>query len=158
MLDSSKECSLRYKVASHCGMNDTDFSIFNKFAMRIGVIGDLSNERNCLLYVDAEQTFMQAAIESFGQQMTHTYNRGDKHIVMNGYQCYLKRIESVIQYEIETSKELGYNLGLKLVRGAYMNEERDIAGQNGAESPVWDTIEETHTSYNNCMTHAIANV
>lgn len=77
-------------------MTQNDCSIFNKFAMRIGVIGDLSSERNCLLYVDAEQTFMQAAIESFGQQMTHTYNRGSKHIVMNGYQCYLKRIEQVI--------------------------------------------------------------
>jgi proline dehydrogenase len=49
-------------------------------------------ERNCMLYIDAEQTFMQSAIESFGQQMTHLYNIKDKHIVMNGYQCYLKRM------------------------------------------------------------------
>ena len=83
--------------------------------------------------------------------MTHKYNRGDKHIIMNGYQCYLKRTEQVIQYEVETSKELGYNLGLKLVRGAYMNEERELAEAQGLPSPVWDDIESTHLCYDSSM-------
>jgi len=39
-----------------------------------------------------------------------------------------------------------------------MNEERQIAEKNMTDSPVWDSIEETHTCYNNCVTHAIANV
>jgi proline dehydrogenase len=108
-----------------------------------------------MLYVDAEQTFMQAAIESCGQQLTHKYNRGDQHIIMNGYQCYLKRMRQVIQYEVATSKVLGYNLGVKLIRGAYMNEERALAQENGYESPVWATIEETHACYNDNMLHVI---
>jgi proline dehydrogenase len=56
-----------------------------------------------MLYVDAEQSFMQAGIESFGQQLTHIYNRGDKHIIMNGYQCYLKRMRQVIAHEVQCS-------------------------------------------------------
>jgi len=40
---------------------------------------------------------MQGAIESFGQQLTHLFNRNEKHIIMNGYQCYLKRMPKVIQ-------------------------------------------------------------
>lgn len=36
--------------------------------------------------------------------------------------------------ELETAKILGYNLGIKLVRGAYMNEERSIA--KDAQSPI----------------------
>ena len=67
-------------------------------------------------------------------------------------------MRQVIQYEIATSKMLGYNLGLKLVRGAYMNEERKLAKENGLESPVWDSIEETHACYNDCMKMAIDNV
>lgn len=98
---------------------------------------------------------MQAAIESFGQQMTHKYNRGDNCIVMNGYQCYLKRTRHVIAHEVQCAEKLGYNLGLKLVRGAYMREERELAQQIGLESPVFDTIEETHESYNECMKLAI---
>lgn len=59
--------------------------------------------------------------------MTHKLNLGDKAIIMNGYQCYLKRMNHVLPMEIHTSQVLGYNLGLKLVRGAYMNEERLLA-------------------------------
>jgi len=53
---------------------------------------------------------------------------------------------------------MGYNLGLKLVRGAYMLEERALAEENGYESPVWDSLEETHACYNECLKHAIGNL
>lgn len=43
---------------------------------------------------------------------------------------------------------MGFNLGIKLVRGCYMVEEREIAAKAGKPSPVWDTIEETHNCYN----------
>lgn len=100
---------------------------------------------------------MQAGIESFGQQMTHRYNRGERCIIMNGYQCYLKRMRHVIAHEVQCAQKMGYNLGLKLVRGAYMNEERELAHQIGLESPVCESIEDTHASYNECMRMAIEN-
>jgi hypothetical protein len=46
---------------------------------------------------------------------------------MNGYQNYLKRIKDVIPLEVRCSKTYGYNLGIKLIRGAYMLEERHLA-------------------------------
>ena len=39
-----------------------------------------------------------------------------------------------------------------------MNEERKLAKENGLESPVWDSIDETHKCYNDCMKMAIDNV
>ena len=110
-----------------------------------------------MMYVDAEQTYMQPAIESVSQQMTHRYNVNGKHIVLNGFQCYLKRMPEMISLEIQTARKLGYNLGMKIVRGAYMREERDIAKAQGVESPVWDTIEDTHASYHKCIEMAISN-
>lgn len=77
---------------------------------------------------------------------------------MNGYQCYLKRIGKVIPIEVKSSQAFNYNLGIKLIRGAYMNEERDLAAKLGNESPVWDTIEETHACYNNNVSHLISNM
>jgi len=46
---------------------------------------------------------------------------------MNGYQCYLKRMANVIPMEVRASQEFDYNMGIKLIRGAYMNEERELA-------------------------------
>lgn len=104
-LNPELRSNLAKRIAFGCGVgiSTEDFSIFEKFSERINTIGKLSHERNCMLYVDAEQTFMQAAIESFGQQMTHEYNRGEKHIIMNGYQCYLKRMRQVINHEVQAS-------------------------------------------------------
>ena len=50
--------------------------------------------------------------------------------------------------EIATCKALGCNIVIKIVRGAYMNEERKRALDLAYESPIWNTIEDTHTSYN----------
>lgn len=74
---------------------------------------------------------------------------------MNGYQCYLKRMANVIPMEVQASKTFDFNLGVKLIRGAYMNEERELAAKNGQESPVWDTLEDTHTCYNDAMSHIL---
>jgi len=89
--------------------------------------------------VDAEQSFIQYGIESFGQQMTHKHNYGDQVIIMNGYQAYTKRMADVIPMEVRASKALGFNLGVKLIRGAYMNEERMLAEEGNYESPIWDS-------------------
>lgn len=87
--------------------------------------------------------------------MTQKLNRGDKVIVMNGYQCYLKRMQHVIPMEVLAARHLGYNLGVKLIRGAYMNEERSVAKSAGVESPVHETIEDTHACYNENLSHVI---
>lgn len=50
----------------------------------------------------------------------------------------------MIPIEIKSAKIFDYNLGIKLIRGAYMNEERELALKHGYESPVFETIECTH--------------
>lgn len=46
-------------------------------------------------------------------------------------------------------------MGIKLIRGAYMMEERALAAAQGVVSPVYDTIEGTHVCYNTAMEHII---
>ena len=75
--------------------------------------------------------------------------------IMNGYQCYLKRMRALIPMEVRASHTFGFNLGVKLIRGAYMNEERTLAQEQDKESPVWDCIEDTHSCYNDSMEHII---
>ena len=87
--------------------------------------------------------------------MSHELNRGGQVTIMNGYQCYLKRMTSTVPMEVRAAKAFGFNIGIKLIRGAYMNEERALAAEAGRESPVWDTIEETHKCYNASMEHIL---
>ena len=62
---------------------------------------------------------------------------------------------NTIPMEVEASKQFGFNLGIKLIRGAYMMEEREIADKKGVESPVWDDIDATHNCYNSNMEYLI---
>jgi len=152
----AERTELQTKIAQVLGgLSEQDFADFDKFAERVDKLSSVASNHNCHLYVDAEQTFIQAAIESFGQQMTHKLNVGGRALVMNGYQCYLKRMAKVIPMEVRASHEYDYSLGVKLIRGAYMNEEREIAAKAGLESPVWESLEETHACYNANMQHII---
>ena len=109
------------------GMTAADYANLDLFFGRMKHLSETAKASNCSLYVDAEQTFIQAGIESFGQQMTHELNRNGNVTIMNGYQCYLKRMEQAIPMQVRASQEFGFNLGVKLIRGAYMNEERELA-------------------------------
>ena len=140
------------------GLTETDFTDFDLFAKRMYLLTELGMERNCRCWVDAEQTFIQDAIESLGQQMCHELNRGNKAWILNAFQCYMKRMAKVIPMEVKASQNYGFNLGIKLIRGAYMMEERAMAKEEGRESPVWDTIEDTHKCYNGNVTHIISNM
>ena len=63
-----------------------------------------------------------------------------------------------IPMEIEASKRFGYNLGIKMVRGAYMDEERKIAAESNIESPVWNDIVGTHRCYNGNLEQVISSL
>jgi len=84
-------------------------------------------------------------------QMSVLYNKGDRVTIINGYQAYRTRTPALIKEEIKRCRMLGINLGIKLIRGAYMNEERILAEEKSIESPIWPSIEETHKSYNDCL-------
>lgn len=140
------------------GLDASDFTKFKSFADRTTSFVEYADQKNTSLYVDAEQSFLQYGIESFGQQLTHKFNRGDHVRIMNGYQCYTTRTTELIPMEVQAAKQAGFNLGVKLIRGAYMMEERERAAKGGYESPVFDSIEETHTCYNKSMELIITNM
>lgn len=60
--------------------------------------------------------------------------------------------------EVLASKRFGYNLGIKMVRGAYMDEERKIALKYNTESPIWDDLGATHRCYNGNLDLIISSI
>lgn len=119
---------------------EKDWSDFDLYAERVKKIAIFSAERNCYLYADAEQTWLQDAVESQGQQIAHEFHKGDKVMLMNAFQCYLKRTINIIPLELKAAKQMGYNAGIKMVRGAYMVQEKKWAKDHGTPYPIWDDI------------------
>jgi hypothetical protein len=70
-------------------------------------------------------------------------------------QCYLKDAAARIERDMQRAAEEGWKFGAKTVRGAYMVVERARAAERGHESPIWDSLQETHDNYNRCISQSI---
>ena len=106
------------------------------------------------LLMDAEQVRFQPAIDNLVldlQQQFNSPSNVDHPIIYNTYQCYRKDAMHRLKNDVERSMLFDYHFGAKLVRGAYMDSERDLATKSGLPSPIHDTIDDTHQCYNSAV-------
>eukprot|EP00591_Stephanopyxis_turris_P010761 CAMPEP_0195519864 /NCGR_PEP_ID=MMETSP0794_2-20130614/15655_1 /TAXON_ID=515487 /ORGANISM="Stephanopyxis turris, Strain CCMP 815" /LENGTH=585 /DNA_ID=CAMNT_0040649095 /DNA_START=332 /DNA_END=2090 /DNA_ORIENTATION=+ len=110
------------------------------------------------LLFDAEQSYYQPAIDNLVLELMETYNSVTKTsipIVFHTYQCYLRDTHKRLRLDVERSYRFNYHFAAKLVRGAYMVGERERAMTMGYDSPIHDSIQETHDCYNDAMDYLL---
>lgn len=127
---------------THMAIKLSSFSIADNFHLAresVWSICDRAVKHNVCILVDAENYHIQDKINELASDLMHKYNKDRVHVYKT-YQCYRKDcVENLID-DIERSNTHNYNLGIKLVRGAYYNQDcqYDI---------LFDNIEETHENY-----------
>lgn len=109
-----------------------------RLANRLEQIGAMAEELKVRLFMDAEETWMQDAIDDLVRDMMRRHNR-DIVIVYSTFQMYRKDALARLKVEYALGQKEGYTLGAKIVRGAYMEKERSRAAEEGRESPIHDT-------------------
>ncbi len=114
---------------------------------RLDEICRKASELDVGVFVDAEQSWMQTTIDRLVVKMMEKYNR-NKAIVYNTYQMYRHDHLALLQHTYEEAKAKGYLLGAKIVRGAYMNRERQLAKEKGYPSPIHKNKVATDRDYN----------
>lgn len=134
-------------------------SLMETLYKRAHVVAQEAFDSQVRLLIDAEQHCYQPAIDNLVLELQRKYNQVgkttaaavEKPIIFQTYQCYLKETPSKIRSDLERSRKGNYHFAAKLVRGAYLNYERKMAEEKGYTSPVFDTIQETHDSYNQAV-------
>ncbi|MEP6788860.1 MAG: proline dehydrogenase family protein [Acidobacteriota bacterium] len=108
------------------------------------------------VFIDAEDSWIQDAIDRLAVEMMEKYNR-ERAIVFNTLQMYRTDRMQYLKDARRQAKLDGYILAVKLVRGAYMEKERDRAVEMGYPSPIHQTKPATDADYNAaieyCMRH-----
>eukprot|EP00117_Sycon_ciliatum_P036181 scpid44037/ scgid27278/ Proline dehydrogenase 1, mitochondrial; Proline oxidase; Proline oxidase 2; p53-induced gene 6 protein len=117
---------------------------------RLDALAQAAKEKNISLMVDAEQSYFQPAINRLTTKVMKKYNV-DRPVVLNTYQCYLKETADLLQRDIELARRFNIRFGAKLVRGAYMEQERERATSVGYADPVHDDYAATTHCYNAAM-------
>ncbi len=107
--------------------------------------------------VDAEESWIQDAIDALVLDMMRRYNR-ERATVFNTIQLYRKDRLAFLKSSFEQAERDGFYLGVKLVRGAYMEKERERAKSLGYSSPIQETKAETDKDYNAAIDFCIAHL
>lgn len=107
--------------------------------------------------IDAEQTYMQPAINMIAMELMRQYNRREA-IIFNTYQCYLKGAFNQVRQDLATSRRENFFFGAKLVRGAYMDQERARAAKLGYEDPINESFEATSNMYNKTLSYLMEEI
>ncbi|XP_032731731.1 proline dehydrogenase 1, mitochondrial-like [Lontra canadensis] len=125
-----------------------------RMLQRMDILAKRATEMGVRLMVDAEQTYFQPAISRLTLAMQRKFNVG-KPLIFNTYQCYLKDAYDNITLDVELARREGWCFGAKLVRGAYMAQERSRAAEIGYEDPIHPTYEATNAMYHRCLNYIL---
>ncbi|XP_049619757.1 proline dehydrogenase 1, mitochondrial [Syngnathus scovelli] len=125
-----------------------------RILQRMETLAEHAVKNGVRLMVDAEQTYMQPAINRLTLQMQNVYNK-DKPVIFNTYQCYLKDAFDNLTLAVELSRREGWHFAAKLVRGAYMHQERERALEFDYEDPINPDYETTNVMYHRCLDYVL---
>ena len=123
---------------------------------RIDSLCHVAKKKKVGVFFDAEESWIQDAIDHLVGLMMKRYNRGEV-IIYNTFQLYRHdRLQFLIDSFQKAEKE-GYMLGAKLVRGAYMEKERERAEEMGYPSPIQPNKAATDDAFNTAIRFCVDN-
>ena len=117
-------------------------------------ICEAASKTNIGFLVDAEETWIQDPIDALTMLIMDQYNR-TKLVIYNTLQMYRHDRLEFLYKSHEAALERNFLLGIKLVRGAYMEKERKRAEENGYPSPIYPTKEATDKGFNEAVRFGI---
>ncbi len=114
-------------------------------------------ECDVALLIDAEESWMQDAADELVAKMMRKYNK-EKAIVYNTLQLYRHDRFEYLQKLHEEARVYGFKIGVKIVRGAYMEKENERAKEKGYPTPICKDKKHTDDNFNAALKYILQNL
>lgn len=147
---------LEKKQAGHT-LTESEKESFERMKKRLDVLCDYAAKNDTKIYWDAEETWVQDVIDELVDELMEKYNK-EKAIVYNTFQMYRVDRLDFLKKSFLRAKSKNYVLGAKVVRGAYMEKERERAAILGKPSPIQPDKQSTDRDFDAAIEYCLRNV
>lgn len=152
----------RFDLLEKTNKLDAELSQKNKEELatvmrRVDAICKAAHDANAPLFIDAEDSWIQDGIDRMANAMMAKYNK-EKVIVYNTIQMYRHDRLDFLKKSHEQAKVGGYKIGMKIVRGAYMEKERARAAEMNYKDPINVDKAATDICYDAAVKYCLENV
>jgi proline dehydrogenase len=148
--------ALLEKIQAGASLSDEEQRAFEKVKSRVDKICAKAFAFGIPVLIDAEETWIQDPIDSLAYEMMRRYNHS-RAIVFNTFQMYRKDMLGNLRSALEGATQANFFLGVKLVRGAYMEKERARSEANGYADPIQSSKQATDDDFNRALAFCIDN-
>ena len=124
---------------------------------RVDCVCHLAMENKVKIYIDAEESWIQDPIDVFALELMERYNK-EEAIVYNTFQMYRHDRLAYLKKVFSVAEQKDFILGAKVVRGAYIDKERNRAKEKNYPSPIQPTKEATDKDYNASLKFCFNNI
>ena len=144
------------KITSNSVLSENESKEWSKVEIRFNKICLEASKKDIMVLVDAEESWIQTAIDELVTKMMNIYN-SEKAVVFNTIQAYRKdRFDYLTKLHNDLKGSV--KIGVKLVRGAYMEKERKRAKKYNYISPICENKQQTDEVFNNSLSFIIENI
>ena len=139
--------ALYQKLTEGEGLTVDEKSEWLRVVERFHTVCKAAVAKDVPLLIDAEESWMQDAADDLIEELMETYNT-EKAIVFNTLQMYRHDRLAYLKKLHQKAHQKGFHIGMKVVRGAYMEKERLRAEEKGYNSPICNDKQATDDNYN----------
>jgi proline dehydrogenase len=145
------------KVGIKASLSTTEQEEWNRVVARFEKICQYAFDNDVKILIDGEETWMQDAADDVVERMMEKFNT-KKAIIFNTLQLYRWDRVPYLKALHQRAKEKGFHIGMKLVRGAYMEKEAKRAEEKGYKNPICETKQATDTNFNEGLNYMLDNI
>lgn len=130
---------------------------WHKVRLRMQQLCEAGSEKNIGVLIDAEETWIQDPVDALTILMMDIFNR-EKAVIYNTLQFYRHDRFRFLEDSLAAATLRNFVLGVKLVRGAYMEKERVRAAENNYPSPIQPDKETCDKDYNAAINFCVNHI
>ncbi len=149
--------ALYQKVSEGKMLTEKETQEWQRIIERYDLVCRTSFENDIIILVDAEHSWMQDAVDDLVEEMMRKYNK-QKAIVFGTLQMYRWDRLDYLKDIHKRSLEYGFHVGMKIVRGAYMEVEAERAKEKGYKNPICESKAATDINYNAAIEYMVDHI